>query len=154
MISADGAPVYVERLRPPVGLWVAVALFAAILGFSVYVAIGPVAGLVALVLPAALGSAGLAAMTTEVRLQGGELRAGRAHIPVTDLGPAVALDEEQSRAVRGPRSDPAAFHVIRGWLPRGVQAPVIDPTDPTPYWYIASRSPERLAAAIEAARAR
>lgn len=154
MTSGDGAPAYVERLKPPLALWAAVGLFAAVLGFSAYAFLGPLVGLVALVVPAALGSAGLAATTTEVRLDGGELHAGAAHIPVSDLGPARALDKTESRAVRGPRSDPAAFHVIRGWLPRGVQAPVVDPSDPTPYWFISSRCPERLAAAIEATRAR
>ena len=58
------------------------------------------------------------------------------------------------RRVRGPDSDPAGYHLIRGWVPAGVRADVIDPDDPTPYWFVASRRPDELAAAIEAARAR
>ena len=143
---------YVERLAPPPSFWAAVLGFAAVLGVAFLAALGPVAGLLALVVPFGLGAAGLVAMATEVRVAGGELVVGRAHIPVRDLGPARALSPEEARAVRGPRSDPAAFHVIRGWLPRGVVAEVVDPADPTPYWYVSSRDPERLAAAIEAAR--
>ena len=57
-----------------------------------------------------------------------------------------------ARAVRGPESDPAGYHLIRGWVPAGVRAAVVDPDDPTPYWFVATRRPAELAAAIEAAR--
>jgi hypothetical protein len=33
-----------------------------------------------------------------------------------------------------------------------VLAEVVDPADPTPYWFVASRHPDRLRAAVEAAR--
>ena len=49
-------------------------------------------------------------------------------------------------------SDPAGYHLIRGWVPGGVRAEVRDPADPTPYWFVASRHPAALAAAVEAAR--
>jgi len=87
-----------------------------------------------------------------VRVEGETLTAGRAHIPVSALGPVVVLDAELARAVRGPESDPAAYHLIRGWVPAGVKAAVVDPNDPTPYWFVATRRPAELAAAIEAAR--
>jgi hypothetical protein len=29
---------------------------------------------------------------------------------------------------------------------------VTDPTDPTPYWYVATRQPQQLASALDAAR--
>lgn len=145
---------YAERLAPPGSFWAAAVAFSAALGVAFLTALGPIAGLLALVVPFSLSAAGLVATATDVRVTGGELVAGRAHIPVRDLGPARALGEEEARAVRGPRSDPAAFHVIRGWLPRAVVAEVVDAADPTPYWYVSSRDPERLAAAIEAARSR
>jgi hypothetical protein len=80
------------------------------------------------------------------------LTAGPARIPVSALGPVVVLDADRARAVRGPESDPAGYHLIRGWVPAGVQAVVIDPQDATPYWFVATRRPDALAAAIEAAR--
>jgi hypothetical protein len=87
-----------------------------------------------------------------VRVEGDTLTAGRAHIPVAALGPVVVLDADLARAVRGPESDPAAYHLIRGWVPAGVKAAVIDPADRTPYWFVATRRPDELAAAIESAR--
>jgi hypothetical protein len=37
-------------------------------------------------------------------------------------------------------------------VPAGVRAEVVDPADRTPYWFVATRHPHELAAAIEAAR--
>lgn len=141
-----------ERLSAPVSLWLGLAAFALVLGVSFYAALGPVAGAVAAVVPALAGALFLHSTSTEVRVEASTLWAGRAHIPVSALGPARALDPDEARAVRGPRSDPAAFHLIRGWVPTGVVAEVHDPGDPTPYWFVASRHPEQLAAAVEAAR--
>jgi hypothetical protein len=144
---------YDERLTPPAWLWVAVAAMALALGVSFYAALGPVPGLLAAVVPAGLLGALLVRSAAVVRVEDGHLVAGPARIPVDALGPARALDAEESRRVRGPDSDPAGFHLIRGWVPAGVRAEVVDPSDPTPYWFVASRHPHQLAAAVEAARA-
>lgn len=143
---------YTERLTPPAGLWVGVWVGSLVLGLSFYAALGPAAGLVALLVPGLTLSALLVQTTATVTVAGGELVAGRAHIPVSALGPARALSAEESRVVRGPGSDPAGYHLIRGWVPEGVRAEVVDPGDPTPYWFVATRHPHDLAAAIEAAR--
>lgn len=145
-------PAYSERLTPPRGLWVAVWVGSLLLGLSFYVALGPVLGLLALLVPAVALTALLQQTTPTVAVVGGELVAGQAHIPVSALGPARALSAEESRVVRGPGSDPAGYHLIRGWLPEGVRAEVVDPADRTPYWFVATRHPRELAAAIEAAR--
>jgi hypothetical protein len=34
-----------------------------------------------------------------------------------------------------------------------VRVPILDPADPAPYWVLSTRHPERLAAALEEARA-
>lgn len=143
---------YVERLTPPAGLWAAVWAGSLALGLSFYVALGPAFGLVALLVPGVALTALLIRTTATVSVTGGELVAGRAHIPVSALGPAQALTAEESRVVRGPGSDPAGYHLIRGWVPAGVRAEVVDPADRTPYWFVATRHPHELAAAIEAAR--
>ena len=146
------APLYGERLRPPVSLWVAGWVFVLLLAVSVEAALGPVWGLIALVVPGALLTWGLISSAAEIRVADGALVAGRARIPLEHLGPAQPLDAVESRAVRGPESDPAGYHLIRGWVPTGVKVAVTDPGDPTPYWFVATRRPEALAAAIEAAR--
>ena len=143
---------YAERLTPPVALWVAVWLGAAFLGISFYAALGPAAGLLAMLVPGVLLSVVLVRSAALVQVVDGDLLAGPARIPVRFLGPVEVLDPAQAREVRGPASDPAAYHLIRGWVPAGVRAPVRDPADPTPYWFVASRRPIELAAAVEAAR--
>ena len=147
------SPTYAERLSPPAGLWVAVWVGALVLAISFYAALGPVAGLLALLVPALLLSTVLSRSAALVAVDGGDLVAGPARVPVTALGPARALTPDESRRLRGPESDPAGFHLIRGWVKAGVRADVVDPDDPTPYWFVASRRPAELAAAIEAARA-
>ena len=144
---------YTERLAPPAGLWAAVWTGSVLLGLSFFAALGPVFGLVALLVPGLVLSTLLVQTTPTVSVAGGDLVAGRARIPVSALGPARALSAEESRVVRGPGSDPAGYHLIRGWVPAGVRAEVVDPADPTPYWFVATRHPQDLAAAIEAARA-
>ncbi len=143
---------YDERLSPPLALWVAIWVGSAALGVSFFAALGPVAGLVTLLVPGLLLSTVLIRSAAQVRVEDGDLVAGPARIPVSLLGPVEVLDPARAREVRGPASDPAAFHLIRGWVPAGVRADVRDPADPTPYWFVASRRPAELAAAVEAAR--
>ena len=143
---------YQERLSPPLWLWLAAGMTALVLGLTVGAALGPVAAAVAVIgLGTALGIV-LRRSAAVVEVRDDELVAGAAHIPANLLGPVEVLDDVRARAVRGPESDPAAFHLIRGWISAGVRATVLDPGDPTPYWFVASRHPARLAAAIEAAR--
>jgi hypothetical protein len=144
---------YDERLTPPVGLWVISAVMVLLLGLSFYVALGPPAGLAVVLLFGGAIAWVLVRSAAKVEVDGDTLVAGRARIPVAMLGPVEVLDDRRARAVRGPESDPAAFHLIRGWVSAGVRAVVLDPADPTPYWFVASRRPASLAAAIEAARA-
>ena len=147
-----GRPTYDERLRAPVALWAAVWGGSLLLGISVLVALGPVAGLVGLLVPGVLLSWVLVRAAAPVRVVDGDLVAGPARIPVDLLGTVEVLDDAQARAVRGPVSDPAAFHLIRGWVRAGIRAEVVDHADPTPYWFVATRRPDALAAAVEAAR--
>lgn len=143
---------YDERLTAPVGLWAGVWLGALTLGFSVYAALGLLGGLLGLLVPGVLLSVLLLRAAAPVRVVDGDLVAGRARIPVALLGPVEVLDAARARDLRGPGSDPAGYHLIRGWVPAGVRATVADPADPTPYWYVASRRPAELAAAVEGAR--
>lgn len=82
----------------------------------------------------------------------GELRIRGAHIPVRDIGGAVALDAATLRRVVGREGDPAAFVSIRPWIGSGVQFWVDDPDDPTPYWVVSSRHPQRVVELLRAAR--
>jgi Protein of unknown function (DUF3093) len=141
-----------ERLSPPLWLWAIGSVLVALLALSFAVAVGSAAGGAVLLVLGATMSWVLVTSAAKVTVEGEILTAGPARIPVSALGPVVILDADRARAVRGPESDPAGYHLIRGWVPAGVQAAVIDPNDATPYWFVATRRPAELAAAIEVAR--
>lgn len=85
-----------------------------------------------------------------IEVSGGELRAGRARIAGVHLGAAQALDAEATRRTAGRDADARAFLLLRPYLKRSVRVEVSDPADPTPYWLLSSRHPDRLAAALHA----
>ena len=78
----------------------------------------------------------------------GEFVAGSARIPVSLLAEPVALDAEATRRALGVEADARAYLVIRPYLKRAVRVRIVDPADPTPYWLVSTRHPDRLAAAL------
>lgn len=107
---------------------------------------GLVAGTaLAAVLVSAYGSA-------RIRVVAGSLVAGDSRIPVSALGPVHVLDEEEAFAWRTHKADPRAHMLLRSYIATAVRVEVSDPADPTPYVYLSTRSPQRLADALDAAR--
>jgi len=149
--DAPDGPDAVERLWPSPWVWLAVAVLA---GFSAVVALpfGPTPGLVTFGVAAAALGAVLLRASPSVGVRDGEFVAGRAHVPVTLLGNLVPLDAEALRRQAGPQLDARAHLLLRGWVRGGLRLELVDPQDPTPYWLVSARHPERLAAAVEAAR--
>ncbi|HLT11223.1 MAG TPA: DUF3093 domain-containing protein [Micromonosporaceae bacterium] len=82
----------------------------------------------------------------------GWLRVDDANLPLDVIADVVPLSAEEKRVLLGREADPLAFVIQRPWVPGGVRIDLDDPNDPTPYWFISSRHPERLAAALKAAR--
>lgn len=141
-----------ERLWPSVGMWALVPLLA--LGTAVsLVPVGTGVAVVGVVVAVTVAVTGLVLASAPVRVADGELEAGAARIPVGLLGPAEALHGEDARHARGPGLDARAYLLVRGWVHPMVRVAVRDPDDPTPYWLVATRRPDDLARAIEAARA-
>lgn len=87
-----------------------------------------------------------------IEVTAGELRAGRATLPLAMTGEVRALSEAQVRALRGPRADPAAYILIRPYLRHAVYIEVKGSGAASPYWLLATRHPAELAAAIETSR--
>jgi hypothetical protein len=144
---------YRERLRAPASWWLlgllCVAMFGTTLwaGFSLLVAVTVYA-----VLGAGCAAALLVWGSATIEVNSGELRAGSASMSLGQAGEVTALDEDQARALRGPRADPAAFLLIRPYLKRAVYVEVTGQFSGRPYWLIGTRRPAELAAAIESAR--
>jgi hypothetical protein len=144
---------YSERLRAPAGFWI-LGEFSAVIfastawaGFSLLVAIASYVvfcgGCAALLL-----SWGRA----RIEVYDGELRAGSLTLPLAMAGEVAALDEAQTRALRGPRADPAAFMLIRPYLRLAVYIEITGEHQERPYWLLGTRRPAQLAAAIERSR--
>jgi hypothetical protein len=88
----------------------------------------------------------------KVQVHDGELWVDDAHLPVKFIADVIPLDQDDRRLLLGPGADPLAFVIQRPWIRGTVQIVLDDPDDPTPYWVISTRSPERLTEAIRAAR--
>jgi len=117
----------------------------------------PIDKTVALMIGAAVSVLVIALMilaAPTVRVESGELRAGRAHIAVEFLGEPSVHTGDDARHARGAGLDPRAWHLIRGGIDGVVVVPVVDADDPTTAWVISSRTPDRLAAAVRRVQVR
>ncbi len=79
-----------------------------------------------------------------------ELWAGPAHLPAAVVSRCVEVPKSAKSAALGRQLDPAAFVVHRAWVGPMVLLVLDDPDDPTPYWLISCRRPERLLSALRA----
>jgi hypothetical protein len=143
---------YEERLTAPRSWWlvcflVGVAMALILLPFGTLPLLGGLVGgtAVSAVVASSYGS-------VRIRVVGGSLVAGEAKIPVAALGDAEVLDQEEARAWRTYKADTRAFMLLRAYIPTALRVEVTDPQDPTPYLYLSTREPERLAQALKAAR--
>jgi hypothetical protein len=144
---------YVERLSVPLRWWVQTTMLLAtvwlafVVAMPFWVASGCAAGLL-------LVTYGMFAWIGSVRISvhDGVLAAGRARIRLEHLGTSHALDPDETRRALGVDADARAFLVTRPYLKRSVKVDLDDPRDPTPYWVLSSRHPERLVTALDGRR--
>ncbi|MHC3473110.1 DUF3093 domain-containing protein [Streptomyces sp. 7R007] len=143
---------YEERLTAPRSWWlvsflIGVSFALVFLPFGTLPMLGGLVGgtAVAAVVASSYGS-------VRIRVVNGALIAGEAKIPVTALGAAEVLDAEEARAWRTHKADVRAFLLLRAYIPTALRVEVTDPEDPTPYLYLSTREPERLAEVLKAAR--
>lgn len=142
---------YRERLSVPVSWWI-IATAAVI---TLYVITAVPAGVGAGIAVAGIAAVLLVALFIQyggavVAVDSEKLRAGRAAIEREYLGKAEPLSGDDARNAFGRDCDPQAYLVLRSYLPGAVRVEITDPQDPAPYWLIATRHPERLAAALTA----
>lgn len=144
--------VYHERLSP--SLWVLVA--AAVSAPMVALVFAPVDATLALVAGVGAGVAVVAALvlaSPTISVVDGELRVGRAHVPIELLGEPEALVGEAAAQARGPGLSRTAWHTLRGGIDGVVRVPLHDADDPVSEWVFSSRTPDRVARVISRARA-
>jgi hypothetical protein len=172
--------VYHERLGVPTSWWLLGMAAVLLLATEVVAGFGwPVAAGIYAVLGGGFAAMLLSWGRATVSVGDGTLRAGSRALPVAAAGEVTALDAAQTRAMRGPNADPAAFLLLRPYLPLAVYVEVTGGDDGgqdaersgsrsggrggrrrgepgggqrAPYWLIGTRHPERLAAAINSTR--
>jgi hypothetical protein len=144
---------YRERLLVPVSYWLLAVPVVVLLGAEAFfVAGGVIPPLVIGILAVIVATFLINWSSATIEVTGSVLRAGRDTLALSEAGDVVALDDRQSAALRGPKADPAAHLLLRPYLRRAVYIALADPGDGVPYWLLATRHPEQLAAAIESAR--
>ncbi|MEV6207607.1 DUF3093 domain-containing protein [Kitasatospora sp. NPDC051914] len=142
---------YDERLTVPRSWW----LLPLVTGLSfalVMLRFSAIGALVGLVVGIAATAAALSSYgSARIRVVQGSLVAGQARIPVDALGGAEVLNPAEAVAWRSVKADSRAFMLLRSYVPTALKVEVTDPADPTPYLYLSTRSPQKLAEALQGA---
>ena len=77
-----------------------------------------------------------------------ELWAGPTHLPVSVITRSAEVPASAKSAALGRQLDPAAFVANRSWVGPLVLVVLDDPDDPTPYWLVSTRHPDRVISAL------
>ena len=148
---------YRERLRVPWWCWLPGLGLAALIAAEVNMGVAALPDWVpyAVLLPvAAAALMWMGRMEVRVVASGPsgdaavELWAGPAHLPVNVIARAAEVPRSAKSAALGRQLDPAAYVLHRAWVGPMVLIVLDDPDDPTPYWLVSCRHPDRVLAAL------
>jgi hypothetical protein len=139
---------YREWVGPPPIWWVLSGLFSLSWLLAIGFYLGPVAGVLALLAAQVLLTALFLGTAIRLRLDGRELRIGRAVLDLAYVSAVRGLDAETTTERSGPGADARAHLVLRPYARTAVELTLDDPADPVPYWLVSTRRPDRLAEAI------
>ena len=144
---------YRERLWVPWSWWPAALAFAALFAFQINMGIRTLPDWVPYLVLGAVAVGGVLWLSrTEVRVVGvgddAELWAGPAHLPVSVVTRSAAVPKTAKSAALGRQLDPAAYVLHRAWVGPMLLVVLDDPDDPTPYWLVSTRHPDRVLAAL------
>ncbi|OBJ71372.1 DUF3093 domain-containing protein [Mycobacterium sp. 1274756.6] len=145
---------YAERLWVPWWWWPLGFAVAAIFGYEVTLSLRDLPEWVPYVVLSAvsvgtllwLGRVELRVVDSDGEV---ELWVADAHLPVTVIDRAAVIPRSAKSAALGRQLDPAAFVVHRAWIGTMLLVVLDDPEDPTPYWLVSCRNPDRLLAALQ-----
>jgi hypothetical protein len=141
---------YREWVAPPPSWWVLSVLFSLSWLVAIGFYLGPLAGVLGLLGAQAAVAAVLVGTAVRLRLDGTELRVGRAVLDLGYVSAVRGLDPEETARRTGPGADARAHLVLRPYAKEAVELTLDDPVDPVPYWVVSTRRPSRLAEAITA----
>ncbi|MGH3936390.1 MAG: DUF3093 domain-containing protein [Pseudonocardiaceae bacterium] len=139
-------PVFDERLTVPWWWWLPGLGVAALLAAEVHMGYPGVRAWLPYLLIVPLAGVVLVRMgRRRVRLSGGELRVGPAHVHIRHLGRVQVIHPGAKQHALGPDLDPAAFVLHSAWIGPMLRVDLTDPRDPTPYWIFSVRRADELA---------
>jgi hypothetical protein len=148
---AGSAPGYSERLYLPWYHWFLPLVAAVLLAAEVHMGYPGVRAWLPYVITIPLTALIIWRFgNAKVEVHDGEIWAGEAHLPLRFVSEIRMVPQETKRKVLGPGFDPAAFALHRSWIGPMVWLKLDDPEDPTPYWLVSTRAPERLIEALTA----
>jgi DUF3093 family protein len=144
---------YRERLRVPWWWWPPGLALAGLIALEVNQGVQALPNWVpfAVLLPVAavvLMWFGKTEVSVVVGAEGAELRVGAAHLPANVVSRSAEVPRSAKSAALGRQLDPAAYVVHRAWVGPMVLVVLDDPDDPTPYWLVSCRHPDRVLAAL------
>ncbi|CAM3417428.1 DUF3093 domain-containing protein [Stackebrandtia soli] len=142
---------FVERLTVPWWVWPVGLAFATIL--AVEIGLGA-PGLTTWLPFVVMIPAAVALMVwlgrLRVSVDAEHFRVDDAILPLSCVDRVDVLTGTELRDAITAQLHPLAFVVQRPWVRTAVRVWLDDPEDPTPYWIISTRHPERLRAALTA----
>jgi hypothetical protein len=142
-------PIFREVIRPP--LWLIAFIYFLLFSFvlAIWAAFDSAAGWNALLIAIVLGLMAIKLATKIIVVEQGELKIGRAHIPLQYLGAIEVISKKDFLRARTRDADPAAYFALTFWISEGIKVEVNDERDPTPYRLISTKRAEKLKAALE-----
>ena len=143
---------YRERLWVPWWWWPLGFALAALIAFEVNLGVAALPGWLPYATLFTVAAATLLWLgRVEIQVTAGagvELWAGQAHLPVTVIARTAEIPRSAKSAALGRQLDPAAYVLHRAWIGPMVLLVLDDPDDPTPYWLVSCRHPERVLSAF------
>jgi hypothetical protein len=73
---------------------------------------------------------------------------GGAHLPAGVVARTAEIPRSAKSSALGRQLDPAAFVVHRAWVGPLILLVLDDPDDPTPYWLVSCRHPDKVLSAL------
>jgi len=141
-------PLFAERLSVPKRWWPIAAVGVAVAGAELFGGFGWRVGVVTyavLTVPVVVLLLGMG--RTQVVVDDDGLHAEGRTLPATDIAGATVLDAPLTRLRLGPRADPRAVVVARGFVRTSVEIAPLDERG-VPYWLVSTRRPDELVAAL------
>jgi hypothetical protein len=147
--ATSGPPGFDERLSVPLWWYLPAVGVAVLLGAEIHMGYPGLRSWLgyAIAVPLCVGALFWLGRV-RVRVAGGELRVGEAALPLRHVGRVDIVAKRDKQVALGPELDPAAYLMHRGWIGPVARVEVTDPDDPTPYWVVSVRDPERFVAAL------